>query len=71
MTLNPTRSFLYTHLEEFMGASSGSITGVIIHKNAGEILLTLAVAVCTGFLGAFGAHLFKLIRNKLNKPHEP
>lgn len=59
--------------EEFTGIASGATSGIITTMSGFDIVFTLAIAVVTGFLGAFGAHLFKVIinRNKNNEGRQP
>jgi hypothetical protein len=52
--------------EEITGTITGSVIGVIAHRTFADILITLIIALCTGFLGGFGAHLFKLVKAKLS-----
>ncbi len=55
-------------LEILAGTAGGSIAGVITWQNSAiTILQTLIIALVTGFLGAWGAHLFKTIHAKLTK----
>ncbi len=53
--------------ESVTGAISGSIMGLIAYGTFSELLITGAVAIGTGFLGALGSHLFKVIREKIKQ----
>lgn len=55
---------LYTRSEEVVGTLSGSVLGVIAHRTFSDIIVTFVIAVVTGFLGAAGAHCFKLLKAK-------
>ena len=67
---NSPHSAVYNHLETITGAISGGTVGVILHASFVDIIATLSIALCTGFLGAAGAHLFKYIRSKITKTYE-
>lgn len=49
------------------GTLSGSLAGVFTFANWPDALLTCLVAIVTGFLGAAGSHLFKIIKEKLKQ----
>jgi len=53
--------------EEITGTLAGSVSGVITSVSGMDIVLTLIIALFTGFLGALGAHLFKVIAKKFSK----
>ncbi len=51
--------------ERITGSISGAIMGVLTYTSFSEILITCGVAILTGLCGALGAHLFKIIKEKL------
>lgn len=58
---------LTTRSEEITGTLSGSLFGYIAHRTFADVLVTLTIATATGFLGAAGAYLFKLVKEKIFK----
>jgi hypothetical protein len=64
-----------TNGDNTVGAISGSITGLFTYIATQStaldtiiaLLVTGVVAITTGFLGALGSHLFKVLKDKLKK----
>jgi hypothetical protein len=59
--------FLYNKLEDTVGIATASVIGVIAHRTFADILITLLIALCTGFLGYIGTHLAKMFLKYLKK----
>lgn len=57
-------NWIYARLEHICGSLSGIS---VIALDIPNILLKLVLAVVLGFLGAMGAHLWKVIEKKLKK----
>lgn len=45
--------------EEITGAFTGGTVGILTYRALGEVAITLILAIATGFLGGFGAWLFR------------
>ena len=50
--------------EKITGVVLGSMSGVITTYNGIDLFITLGIALITGFLGALGAHMFKVISHR-------
>lgn len=58
---------LTTRSEEITGTVSASIVGVIAHRTFADIVLTLTIALASGFLGAAGAYGWKALLKYFKK----
>lgn len=62
-----TSNFFKMDSEKITGVIFGSMSGVITTYNGIDLFITLGIALITGFLGAFGAHMFKVISHSLQE----
>lgn len=53
--------------EKASGTIMGVISGVITSYSGLDLFVTFIIALVTGFLGAAGAHLFKIIARKVQE----
>lgn len=60
-------NFLKMDSEKITGMVFGSMSGVITTVNGMDIFITLLIALVTGFLGALGAHIFKVISHRMQE----
>ena len=59
-------NWMNVHYDYVTGYLMSSVTGVVIAPYF-HVLTTFIVCVITGFAGAFGAHLFKKLIERINK----
>lgn len=57
---NKLEGWLVARYDYLTGSVVGSSTGLILTPFT-DVLVTLLICIATGFAGAFGAHLFKML----------
>lgn len=58
--MNKIEGWFIAHFDYLTGGFVGTSTGLILTPFS-NFLVTLLVCIATGFAGAFGAHLFKML----------